>query len=225
MWKFFDTNAYTSGLFLAALRASEEIAKLNKDEEFAGECRDWFNKGQKSFEEELWTGKFYKNCSGNEKRDISCTLSQLNGQWYAHMLNLGYILDKERIKVAIKNIFELNAKKCKYGGLNSVLPNGKIDESSGHSRVIWPAMNYVFAALAIYEDLPEVGLSLAKKIWENIAYNVKNPWNQSDVVYANDGSYGFGDSYMRNMAVWAIFIALAAKNDELKESLEKLRSK
>lgn len=223
LWKFYNTNAYTSGLFLAALRVTEEIAKLNKDEEFAAECREWFTKGKKSFEEELWTGEFYKNCSGNQTGDISCTLSQLNGQWYAHMLNLGYIVDQERVKTALKNIIELNGTKCPYGALNSVLPDGTIDKTSNHSRVIWPAMNYVFAALAIYEGFAEAGLMIAKKVWDNISLNIKNPWNQPDVIYADNGSYGFGDYYMRNMAVWAIFIALAAKDEKLKEALNKMK--
>ncbi|MFH1784385.1 MAG: GH116 family glycosyl hydrolase [bacterium] len=223
LWEFFDTNAYTSGLFLAALKAATKIAKLNDDEGFASECRQWFEKGQKSFEEQLWTGKFYKNCSGSERRDISCTLSQLNGQWYAHMLGLGYIVNPERVKQALESIFELNVSKCQYGGLNSVLPDGTIDDSSGHSRVIWPAMNYALCALAIYEDMADKGLEVAKKVWDNISLGVKNPWNQSDVVNATDGSYGFGDYYMRNMAIWAIYIALASKNDAIRQSLQQLK--
>ncbi|MFH1238617.1 MAG: GH116 family glycosyl hydrolase, partial [bacterium] len=222
LWKFFNTNAYTSGLFLAALRAGEEMAKLKKDTEFAEQCRQWFTRGSRSFEEQLWTGTFYKNCSGKETRDISCTLSQLNGQWYAHMLNLGYILDKDRVKTAIKTIIELNGRGT-YGALNSVLPDGTIDKTSNHSRVIWPAMNYVFSALAIYEDMAEPGLNMSKKIWDNITLNVKNPWNQPDVIYCDNGSYGFGDYYLRNMAVWSIFIALAAKDEKIKEALVKIK--
>ena len=76
-------------------------------------------------------------------------------------------------------------------------------------------MAYMVASLAIYEGFVKEGLGLAKKAWDNATLNVLNPWNQPDTYSSVDGSYVFGDHYMRNMVVWSLLFALAKKDKQI----------
>ena len=216
-WYFHGTNSYTSGIFLAALKAAEKIAVILKDKAFAEKCAIWFDKGLESFQKKLWNGKYFIASLNTVGRYESCILGQLTGQWYAHMLGLGYILPKDKVKKAVRTMLDLNTKISKFGAVNSVLPNGKLDKTSLHSGTIWPGVCYAFSALAIYEGFADEGLAVAKKTWENFALNNKNPWNQPDLIFPSDGRFGFGDYYMRNAVIWSVLLALAGKDKKLKK--------
>jgi len=222
-WGFKGASAYNGSVFLVSLLALRRIAEQFNDKRLAKRCIDIFTKGRKSFEQKLWNGKYYITAKSVDKDYESCMLGQLTGQWYAYLLGLGRIFPEENIKSSIKWILKLNDKDSKYGATNSVFMNKKRDMESYHSQNIWPGVNYSFAALAIYEGFIKEGLSLTKKVWNTIAIKNKNPWNQSDVIIAKDGSYGFGDYYMRNSAIWAVLIALAKDNSTVASGIEELK--
>ncbi len=207
-WSFYGTNSYSACIFLAALRACMEIAKLNNDQELVMKCSQWYDKGRNNFHEQLWTGKYFKACHSIEKDYTPCTAAQLVGQWYSHMLKLGYILDEEKVKTATKTMCELNGRASDYGAVNAVYPDGTIDKTSKHSECIWPGISYALASLSIYEGFVEEGLAIAKKTWDNISLVQKNPFDQPDIIRSSDGSFGFGNYYMRSMGIWGILIAL-----------------
>ncbi len=220
MWNFYGTNSYTAGIFLAALLAAIKIAKVFGDKKVERLYRERFRNGKKNFEERLWNNRYFVNyvCSQNGCEQ-SCTVAQLNGQWYAHLLGLGYIADRCKVRKAIKSILRLNDGKSRYGLVNSVFSDGRINRSSFHSRNVFPGMNYVFASLCIYEGFKKEGLKLAKKVWNNFVYNIKVPWNQPDVVNRTTGKPLFGDCYMRNMVIWSILLALSKKDSKAKATL------
>ena len=221
VWNFYSTNSYTSGIFLASLLASIKMAKLFNDKQAERKFEDWYKKGRKSFEQKLWNGRYFANYACNEKGcEDSCTLAQLNGQWYAHMLGLGYIADKKKIRTAIKSILKLNAGKSKFGLVNSVYSDGRINKRSLHSRNIFPGMGYAFASLCIYEGFKKQGLQITEKIWNNFVYNARTPWNQFDLAKEKTGKGIFGDSYMRNMVIWSVFLALAKKDARMRKLLK-----
>lgn len=227
-WRFHGTNSYTSSIYLASLLACERMAKDVGDTEFEALCRLAFARGRDSFEDQLWKGRYYAAayCQSKEAADLvadACTAGQLNGQWYAHLLDLGYIVRPERVASAVKSIMEMNGTASPYGIVNSVLPDGSIDVRNQHSANIWPGETYALAALAIYEGYLDKGLEAAKKVWTNIARNVRNPWDQPDVVSSSDGSYGFGDHYIRNMVIWAIPFALAQRDPAARNALLRLK--
>jgi len=227
VWDFLGTSSYTSSIFLAALLATEKMAARLKNSDFRIECRKWFKKGQESFERELWNGNYYNAASACDTGQKSsgkttynaCILGQLNGQWYAHLLGLGYIVPREHIKKVVKTMLRLNARASRFGAVNSVFPDGRIDTSSYHSQNIWAGENYAFAALAIYEGFIKEGLGLSKRIWDVFARESLNPWSQPDVIFARDGGLGDGELYPRNMAIWAIPFALAKHNRNLAKKL------
>jgi len=130
---------------------------------------------------------------------------QLNGQWYAHLLGLGYILPEDMVKKAIRCILSWNNKDSKYGVTNSLYGKDKRDYSSLQSKSIWPGASYAFACLAIYEGFKKGGLAIIKKTWKNFTKHQKSPWDQPDMLEPDTGKFIFGDHYMRNMVIWAVF--------------------
>lgn len=222
LWDFDGTNSYTSSIFLASLKACEKMALILKDNKFADTCAEWSTKGQKSFEEQLWNGSYYIMGRGHQNGNIynNCILGQLNGQWYAHLLNLGYILPKEHVQKAVRTILDLNGRASKFGAVNSVFPDGRIDNSSYHAENIWVGESYAFACLAIYEGLVEEGMELAQRSWLHFVHTALNPWSQPDVLFAQDGQLGDGELYLRNLSIWGVPLALAKhKNHDLKKLL------
>lgn len=220
VWEFFGTNSYTSSIFLAAVLAFEKLAELKGDAAMARACRARFEKGRESFIKQLWNGKYFVAGWSKGKVYPACIAGQLNGQWYAHLLGLEYLFPAEMVVSAVREMIRLNGRDSKYGVTNSVFPNGKRDTSNAHASGIWPGESYAVSALAIYEGLEEQGLAIAKKTWENMTLVQRNPWNQPDVVHAADGTFGFGDFYMRNMAIWAVAEALAARRPEIRRALD-----
>ncbi|MEA3328644.1 MAG: GH116 family glycosyl hydrolase [Candidatus Omnitrophota bacterium] len=210
MWDFHGVNSYTSSVFLASLLATQKMAKKLGDHDFLKKCRRYFLKGREVFQKKLWNGKFYiSGYENNFKVYPNSMVGQLNGQWYAHLLGLGYILPEQSVKKAVKSMLELNARASEFGAVNSVFPDGRIDHSSYHAENIWPGETYTLCCLAIYEGFVEEGLSLARKTWFHFTKNALNPWSQPDVIYAKDGRLGDGELYLRNLSIWGIPLALA----------------
>ncbi|MCQ9207194.1 MAG: GH116 family glycosyl hydrolase [Omnitrophica bacterium] len=225
LWDFYGTSSYSSSIYLASLLASMKMARLLGDRNFYRICENFFKRGRKSFEKELWSGSYYIAGRSKKEKYKACTAGQLNGQWYAHLLNLGYVLPEKHVKKAVRTIINLNGRKSRFGIVNSVYPDGKIDRASYHAENIWAGETYAFAGLAIYEGFIEEGLDIARRTWENFVYKRRNVWSQPDVVFARDGSLGDGELYVRNMAIWSIPFALARHDKGVKEFLFELEPK
>lgn len=225
-WSFQGANSYTSSIYLAALLACEKMAESVGDHAFSQELRRKFVLGQQSFDRQLWNGKYYRVVASEQNRTPeheACTTGQLNGQWYAHLLGLGYILPREHVVSAVRAMLETNGSMSRFGAVNAVLPDGSVDRTNSHSGNVWPGETYALASLAVYEGMVDEGLELARKVWANITDNMKNPWDQPDVIDSVTGEYGFGDHYMRNMVVWAPAFALSERDPRVKQALDALK--
>lgn len=216
LWPMKGAHPYTSSLYLAALLAARKMAGYFKDKTFFEKCGLLFQGARYSFEKKFWNGRFFGE---------TCALAQLNGQWYADLLDLGSIVSEQNIQKALKNMFKLNSAPSRFGMVNSVLADGRLDKTNDHSRNVWAGMNYAFISLALMRGLPLKDLlNPAKKIWDNVATIQKSPWNQPDTVDSSNGNFVFGDYYYRNMAIWAIPIAYAKSNARTRGILAKLKA-
>lgn len=223
LWPFYGASAYVSSIFLAALLAMEKMAGIMQDEPVVKLCREWFQKASRSFEEKLWNGRYFICYNGKDKNE-ACTVGQLTGQWYASLLNLGYIASRDKIRRAIESIFYLNGRASKFGAVNSTLPSGRSDKTCLQSQNLWAGTNYAFCALAIYEGYIKEALGLAERVCRNFTDNAFCPWNQPDMYDAKTGGPLFGDHYMRNMVIWALPLGLAQRNRKVKELILSLRN-
>ena len=142
---------------------------MAEDSDFARTCRREFQLAQESFERQLWNGRYYRAVASTgggvqvggagSPSSEACTASQLTGQWYAHLLGLGYILPREHVASAVREAVRITGSASAHGAVNAVLPNGSIDRNNPHSGNVWPGITYTLAALAIYEGLWARGLS------------------------------------------------------------------
>lgn len=221
LWPFYGASAYIASIFLAALQASARMARLMRDQAFLRLCQRWFRRGRRSVEAKLWTGSYYLAARQDDGSAYpACVVGQLNGQWYAHLLELGRLLPAAHVREAVKTVLALNGRASRFGAVNSVFPNGQVDTSSHHAKNIWPGETYAFCALAIYEGFREEALALAKKVWWTFASHTKNVWAQPDIIVAEDGKLGDGEFYLRNVAIWAIPFALARSDARVRRMLK-----
>jgi len=217
-WPWFGTSGYVAGIWLATLSVGEAIASIVKDTEFANECRKWLIRGKKAYEEKLWTGKYFRlwnNSLSNRKCDVSLA-NQLMGEWCVKVVGLPSIFSEEHIQSALDTIERLNMKATEYGLVNGVTPEGKPFISypgieSDFSRQIFVGENLCAAVTYLYHNRKDVGLEIARRIYEAVAIKSLSTWNQNCLISAESGLPIWGDSYYSNMVIWAIPMALVGK--------------
>ena len=113
---FYGPNMYVGGLWLAALRAAEEMAKLQGEAHLAQELRELFEQGSKRYDELLWNGEYYiqlpdPDAPPENQFGDGCLADQLFGQWWAHLLELGYILPEEHVKTTLRSVVTYNFRQ------------------------------------------------------------------------------------------------------------------
>lgn len=233
LWNCYGVSAYTSSIFLAAMLALAKISQIVEDKDTHKSAEEYFKKGKKSFEKKLWHKTYFieynnknsRNSKGLPKMSLSCTIAQLTGQWYAHLLDLGYIVSKEKVTKAVRTMLELNAKDSPYGVTTSVYANGERDTNSLQSANVWIGINYSFLSLLIYEGFKKEAEEIGERVWSNICEKEKNAWNQPDIYSSAQGEWIFGDHYMRNLSIWGILFALSKKDKKVKSFLDSFLSK
>jgi uncharacterized protein (DUF608 family) len=132
--EMFGPSAWLEGMYLAALRAGEEMARAVGDEKAAEDYRALFEKGRAWTAENLWNGSYFihkvdisdrsytehfdcDNYWNEEKSELKyqiaegCSIDQLLGQWHANIVGLGDIFDKEQRKKALANVYRHIFKK------------------------------------------------------------------------------------------------------------------
>lgn len=138
--EYYGPNPFSGILYLGALRAAEEMAKVMGETSKAAEYRALFKRGARWMDRRLFNGEYYEQkvnpraldlipdsepCKENlrkrEKDDKfpdwpqwqmgkGCLSDQLMGQWYARMLGLGSLLDEKHVRKAAESIFRYNWK-------------------------------------------------------------------------------------------------------------------
>jgi uncharacterized protein (DUF608 family) len=107
--------AWLSGLYLAALRAAEEMAADAGDLRFAKTCRRIFTSGQKNFVERLFNGEYFINQPDAAHSEAvnsgsGCLIDQVLGQSWAFQLGLGRVLPVKETRSALAALWRYNFK-------------------------------------------------------------------------------------------------------------------
>jgi hypothetical protein len=113
-----DTDWYgpvgwLSSLYLAAMRAGEEMAKEVGDEAFAKRCRAIFERGQKRIIEACWNGEYFNHRPDPKHADAmksgnGCEIDQVMGQSWAFQVGLGRVIDREHTLGALRALWRYN---------------------------------------------------------------------------------------------------------------------
>ncbi|MBI3947708.1 MAG: hypothetical protein HY321_17440 [Armatimonadetes bacterium] len=211
-------NSFTGTLYLAALRAMEQMARRLGHEAEAARYRETFLRGAEELDRRTFNGEFYvQRCtpSGGDRLQYGpgCLADQLIGQWWANILGLGHLLPAGHVRSALESVYRHNfrcmegfrhtqrvfAEGSEWGVVNCAWPNGgRPEEPMHYCHEVWTGVEYAFAALLIQEGLVAEGLKVVAAVRQRHDGTRRNPWNDCEA-----GSY-----YVRSMSSWSLITAL-----------------
>jgi non-lysosomal glucosylceramidase len=203
-WVVRGDSAYSGGLWLAALRSAEEIAKQLGDSTKASEYHDMFAKGQSSYIEKLWNGEYFRYDTGSEYRD-NIQADQLAGQWYANMTGLGDIVPRAMQLSALKKIYNFNVLKFadgSMGAVNGIAPDGSIVKTNEQVQEVWVGTTFGLAGFMLSDGLKEEAYKTAWGLYHT-TYETKGYWFRTPEAWDITGNYR-ASMYMRPAAIWAM---------------------
>lgn len=129
--EFYGPNPLCEGWYLAALKASSEMAAAAGDAEFASECKRLFENGSRWTDANLFNGEYYiQQIRGVPENQIAdglrlgvgakdtlhpdfqagsgCLIDQLLGQYIADLADLGPLLEESHMRKTLQSIYRLN---------------------------------------------------------------------------------------------------------------------
>ena len=219
---FEGPNTFVGSLYLAALRAGEEMAKIMGEEELAKQYRAIFEKGRAFTVEKLWNGEYFTQIIPQGKPDRfqygnGCLADQLFGQGWAWQLGLGYIYPKGNVTKALDSVFKYNFT-MDIGPYNKVFPpqrwfardgeaglfictwpkGGRPAEPVLYRDEVWTGIEYQVAGHMLYEGMLREGMAIVRAAHDRYDGVKHNPWNEVEC----------GDHYARAMASWGCLLGI-----------------
>ncbi len=144
-----------------------------------------------------------------------CLSDQLLGQYLAHVVGIGYVLNEDHVKRAVKSIFDYNFKNS-MTDFSNVQRVYALNDEAGlllcswphgnrpalpfvYSDEVWTGIEYQVAATLIYNGWTDEGLTIVKAVRDRYDGERRNPWDEEEC----------GHHYARAMASWAVLLALS----------------
>jgi uncharacterized protein (DUF608 family) len=208
-------NMFVGGLWLAALRAMEEMAALIEPERAAG-YRELFEAASANYDELLFDGEYYAQLPEQSSHEFGrgCLSDQLLGQWWAHQLELGYVLPLEHVQSALGAVVKHNLRhgfrdfhhgyRVFADGDDSGLlvctwpKGGRPDVPVRYCDEVWTGVEYQVAAHCFMEGLHDEGLALVQAVRGRYDGTRRNPFNEIEC----------GDHYARALAGFSVLEAM-----------------
>jgi len=105
--------AWLSGLYLAALRAAEQMATETGDAAFAAKCRAIFDTGQRNIVAQLFEDDYFVNKPSPKHLDAinsgsGCHIDQVMGQSWAFQVALPRVFPQKESLSALKSLWRYN---------------------------------------------------------------------------------------------------------------------
>jgi non-lysosomal glucosylceramidase len=204
VWIVHGESAYCGGLWLAALRAAEEIAGTLGDTASATEYHNWFVKGQATYVSKLWNGDYFRYDTMSQYRD-DIQADMLAGQWYANMTGLGDLVPRDMQLKSLKKIYNFNVMKFangEMGAVNGMAPDGSIITSNEQVQEVWTGTTFGVAALMLSDGMKDEGYRTAWGVYHT-TYETKGYWFRTPEAWEKTGYYR-ASMYMRPAAIWAM---------------------
>lgn len=209
-------NTYMGTYWLAALRAAEELARLIGEDLLAQGWRARFERSSAALDEACFSGGYYVQVPDPDLPDMhqwgrGCLADQLIGQWWAHELELGYLLPEDHVREALANVVRHNllddagtetqrpyAMRGERGLVLCTWPDGGRPEvPTLYCDEVWTGVEYQVAAHCVREGLTEQATAVAEAIWARHDGRRRNPFNEVEC----------GDHYVRAMSGWSLLEA------------------
>jgi len=203
-WVVSGVSAYCGNLWLAALRASEEMAKVLNENAAALRYHALFLKAQKSYIDKLWNGEYFRYDMESKYRD-AIQADQLAGQWYANMTGLGDLVPQEMQKSALKKIYATNVLKFgngEMGAANGMNADGSIMHGNEQGEEVWVGTTFGLAALMLSEGMKDEAYHTTWGLY-HVIYETKGYWFRTPEAWDDSGNFR-ASMYMRPAAAWAL---------------------
>ena len=212
------------------LRAAEMMARALGENGRAGGFHETFEKGRENLVAECWSGEYYVqkvDLAAHPKYEFTtgCFSDQMIGQWWAHQLDLGYILPEEQVKKTLAAIYRYNwrrdfrgfkqsprvfASENDRGLLTCTWPaaaGGRPAQPTLYVDEVWTGIEYEVAALLIYEGMTEEAVEILRGVRARYDGRERSPWNDVEC----------GDHYARAMSSWALLEAASGQRTHEEE--------
>ncbi|HZU32480.1 MAG TPA: non-lysosomal glucosylceramidase [Candidatus Angelobacter sp.] len=206
VWVTRGASAYSGGLYLAALRATQEIAQSLGDTSTAQEYKDLFQRAQASYIRKLWNGEYF-NYDVSSPYHTNIMADQLAGQWYANLTGLGDLVPQKMRQSAMRKVFDFNVKKFangELGALNGMSTDGTPLTINEQVQEVWTGTTFAVASEMMAEGMVQEGYATAKGIYNGV-YERFGYWFRTPEAWGLDGHYRAG-MYMRPGAIWSMEI-------------------
>lgn len=217
-------NTFQGTLWLAALRAAEEMGRLVGDDA-AESYRATFEQASHAYDAALFTGEYYvQRLQPGDNADYQwgdgCLADQLIGQWWAHQLDLGHLLPAEHVRTALRSVVRHNLRKGFHdfahpyrsfadgddsGLLVCTWPHGgRPPVPTRYADEVWTGSEQQVAAHCLWEGLKDEAQAVLDALWARYDGRRRNPHNQIEC----------GDHYVRAMSGWSVLEALAGFTED-----------
>jgi non-lysosomal glucosylceramidase len=222
--EWFGKVAWLSSLYVAALRAGEQMALEMGDEAFARQARALAELGTENIDRQLFNGEYYIQI-GDQAHAKSigsydgCEIDQVFGQSWAFQVGLERILPREHTLSALRSLWKYNFTPD-VGPFRKANPAGRWFAMAGEGGLLmgsWPrgdqkrvtesfdayfnecmsGFEYQVAGHMIWEGMVQEGLAIVRAIHDRYHASRRNPWNEVEC----------GDHYARAMASYGVFLA------------------
>ena len=215
---YYGPNSQMGFWYLGALRAAEEMAKAMKDDAFAKECREIYEKGTRRIDAELFNGDYYEQRITEGHGELPyqlgkcCLVDQLVGQQMAHLWGLGDLAKKENLRKTCESIMKwnflpdftrhFNNMRTYCAGKESGLlmgswPRGRLKTPFPYFGEVMTGFEYVAAAEMVFQGMDTDAVKVVKAIRDRHDGLKRNPFNEPEC----------GHNYARSMASWNVLLA------------------
>lgn len=198
----YGLSSYIQSQWLNTMLSVRVAAKILDDSQMVNLADSVLERGRPLMEEHLWNGKYFdlaNDYKGTEGRDDGSLTDQLIGQWGAHQVGLGYIVDSLKVKEALSSILKMSYKKdfglrnCTWPDYPDFYPVHESDLWVDQANTCWSGVELAFAGLLMYEGMYGQALDVIGTV---------------DKRYRQNGLYWdhqeFGGHYLRPMSAWSI---------------------
>jgi len=233
--EYYGPNPQMGIWYLGALRACEEMARHVGELEFAATCRGLFERGRAWIDANLFNGEYYEHqiwppqpliadglrvgmggslTEPEFQLGAGCLVDQLVGQYMAHAIGLGYLIDADHARTTLRSIMKYNFKTNFFRHFNHMRSFVLNDESAlvmatyprgNRPKVAFPyytevmtGFEYAAAVGMLYEGLTADGLKCIRAIRDRYDGHKRSPWDEAEC----------GHHYARAMASWTAVLAL-----------------
>lgn len=218
--------AWITSLSIAALRATEEMAKEMGDTVFAERCRKQADKARAMVETRLYNSEYFFQIP-DPKREKSlgtyeaCHIDQVHGQSWAWQVGLGRVLDREKTLSALQALWKYNftpdvgpfRKKYTTGRPYAMAGDGGLIMSSnpkmlkdvygisswqiGYFNECMSGFEHQVASHMMAEGMTLESLAITRAIHDRYHASKRNPYNEVEC----------SDHYARAMASYGTLLA------------------